>query len=65
MMTKKLILEPQIMKCFFCYNNLVHVNPNTKERKGHIIHYESYGITILKKHVEGDHAIIVKNLNKK
>jgi hypothetical protein len=53
------------MKCFFCYNNLVHVNPNTKERKGHIIHYESYGITILKKHVEGDHAIIVKNLNKK
>jgi hypothetical protein len=30
-------------------------NLNTKDKKGHIIHYESYGITILKKYVDGDH----------
>jgi hypothetical protein len=50
------------MKCLFCYNNFVHVfNQNTKERKGFI----TYGITTLKKHVNSDHATIVKKIEQK
>jgi hypothetical protein len=40
-------------------------NPDTKERKGFITHYKTYGITILKKYVDSDHAIIIKKLRKK
>jgi len=44
----------------------VHVfNPNTKERKGFITYYKTYGITILKKHVESDHATIIKKIEEK
>ncbi len=57
MMTKKLMF----MRCLFCYNNLMHViNLNTKERKWFITYYKTYGIIVLKKHADNDHAIIVK-----
>ncbi len=35
-------------------------NQNTKERKGLITYYTTYGITTLKKHVDSDHVTIVK-----
>ncbi len=54
------------MKCFFCYNNHVHaLNPNTKERNGFITYYKTYGITILKKHVDSFHAMIIKKIEEK
>jgi hypothetical protein len=41
----------------------VHVlNPNTKEIKGLIIYYKTYKIIVLKKHVDANHAIIVKKI---
>ncbi len=40
-------------------------NPNTKERKGFITHYKIYGITVLKNHVDSDHAIIIKKIEEK
>jgi hypothetical protein len=36
--------------------------PNTKKRKGFITYYKTYGITTLKKHVDGDHVVIVKKI---
>jgi hypothetical protein len=33
-------------------------NPRTKERKGLITYYNTYGIIVLKKHVDADHSII-------
>jgi hypothetical protein len=33
-----------------------------KKRKGLIAYYETYGITTLKKNVDGNHAIIVKKI---
>jgi hypothetical protein len=41
------------------------LNLNTKERKMLITYYKTYGISTLKKHVDNDHATIVKNLRKK
>jgi hypothetical protein len=35
-------------------------NPSTKERKGLITYYKTYGITTLKKHGDANHTIIVK-----
>jgi len=56
MMTKNLILETSNHEMFvLLQQSYACSNPSTKERKGHIIHYESYGITILKKHVDGDY----------
>jgi hypothetical protein len=56
----------QVMRCLFCYNNPMHaLNLNTKERKLLITYYKTYGISTLKKHVDNDHATIVKNLRKK
>ncbi len=40
-------------------------NPNTKERKGFITYYKTYGITILKKHVDNDHTTIIKKIEEK
>jgi hypothetical protein len=51
----------KIMKCISCYDNIVNIpNPRTKERKGLIIYYKTYGIIDLKKHVYANHFIIVK-----
>jgi len=36
------------------------LNPNTKERKKLLTYFKTYGITTWKKHVDCDHAIIVK-----
>ncbi len=36
------------------------LNPNTKERKKLLTYFKTYGITTGKKHVDCDHAIIVK-----
>jgi hypothetical protein len=43
----------QVMRSILCYDNVVNIpNPGTKERKGLITYYKTYGITILKKHVD-------------
>jgi hypothetical protein len=53
----------QVMTWLFYYDSHVHVlNPNTKKRKILITYYRTYGITILKKHVDNDHATIVKKI---
>jgi hypothetical protein len=55
-MTKILILETSNHEMFILLQqSYACSNLNTKDKKGHIIHYESYGITILKKYVDGDH----------
>jgi len=38
------------------------LNPNTKERKKLLTYLKTYGITTWKKHVDCDHAIIVKQI---
>jgi hypothetical protein len=49
-----------------CYENVVNIhNPRTKERKGLIRSYKTYGIIILKKHVDANHSIIAKKLTMK
>ncbi len=51
------------MRCLLCYNNLMHaINLNTKEIKGFITYHKTCGITTFKKHVDVDHAIIVKKM---
>jgi hypothetical protein len=51
------------MKCLIYYDIHVHaLNPSTKEIKGLITYYKTYEIIALKNHVDGDHAIIVKNI---
>jgi hypothetical protein len=40
-------------------------NPSTKERKGLITYYKTYGIIVLKKHGDANHILIVKNIEKK
>jgi hypothetical protein len=37
-------------------------NPNTKERKGLITSYKTYGITSLKKHGDANHTLIVQKI---
>jgi len=40
----------QIMRCILCYDNAINVlNARTKERKGLIICYKTYGIIVFKK----------------
>jgi hypothetical protein len=38
------------------------INLNTKEIKGFITYHKTCGITTFKKHVDVDHAIIVKKM---
>jgi hypothetical protein len=46
----------QVMKCILCYYNEVNIpNERTKERKRLIAYYKTYGINVLKKHVDVDH----------
>jgi hypothetical protein len=36
----------EVMKCILCYDNVVNIpSPRTKERKGLITYYKTYGIT--------------------
>jgi hypothetical protein len=56
-------VSPQIMRCIFCCSNYrFALNSSTKERKGIIKHYKTYGITILKKHVDANHSINSKKI---
>jgi len=53
----------QIMRCIFCCSNYIFaLNSSTKERKGIIKYYKTYGITILKKHVDANHFINSKKI---
>jgi hypothetical protein len=57
------IASHQVMKCILCYDNIVNIsNPRTKERKGLITYYKTYGIIVLKKHVDANHFIIAKKI---
>ncbi len=52
---------PSSHEMYLCYDNVVNIlHLWTKERKGLITYYKTYGITTLKKHVDADHFIIVK-----
>jgi hypothetical protein len=54
------------MRCILCYDNSINIpNARIKERKGLITCYKTYDINVLKKHVDVDHLIIAKILNKK
>jgi hypothetical protein len=49
------------MKCILCYDNAINIpNARTKERKGLITCYKTFGIIFIKKHVDVDHSIIAK-----
>ncbi len=49
-----------------CYVDTINVfNPRTKERKGLMTYYKTYGITISKKNVDVDHSIFAKKLKEK
>jgi len=48
-----------------CYDNVVNIpNSRTKERRGLITYYKTYGITTLKKHVDANHYVIAKKFQK-
>jgi hypothetical protein len=58
--------NPQLMRCQFCYNSHVHAfNLNTKERERLRTYYNTYGLTTFIKHVDSDHATIVKKIEEK
>ncbi len=58
--------NPQIMRCQFCENSSIHAfNLNTKEREKLRTYYKTYDITTFKKHVDSDHATIVKKIEEK
>ncbi len=51
----------QLMKCIFCYANLVLIsNVKTQARKGLILYNNANGINALKKHVYAYHYMIAK-----
>jgi len=55
----------QVMRCIMCYGNVVNIpNSRTKERKGLITYYKTYGIIALKKHVDANHYVIAKKIQK-
>jgi hypothetical protein len=59
------VTSHQVMKYILCYDNAINIpNEIIKEIKGLIIYYKTYGIIILKKHVDVNHFIIVKKLKK-
>ncbi len=54
------------MRCILCYVDPINgFNPRTKERKGLITYYKTYGIITLKKHVNACHSIIAKKIHKR
>jgi hypothetical protein len=49
---------PQILHCILCYNIPINAsNLRTQARKGLISHYNTNGITSLKKHVNAKHVV--------
>jgi len=53
----------QVMRCLIYYDIHVHASkPSTKERNGLITYKKTYERIDLKNHVDGDHAIIGKNI---
>jgi hypothetical protein len=49
------------MRFILCYDSALNIlNARTKERKGLVTYYTTYGITTLKKHVNPNYSIIVK-----
>jgi hypothetical protein len=60
------IASHQAMRCIPSYVDIVNVhNPRTKERKGLITYYKTYGIITLKKQLDVYHSIIVFFFEKK
>ncbi len=57
--------HPQVTKCLLCSNAPMNVfNPRTQARKGLISYYKTNGITSLKKHVDVNHFLIYKKIEK-
>jgi len=57
--------NPQVIKCLLGYISFLHAHSlNTEERKVLITYYKTYEFTTLKKHVDIDHVLIVKNFEK-
>jgi hypothetical protein len=55
------VASHQVMKCILCHDSEINIpNARTKERKGLITYYKTYGITAHIEHVDADHSIIVK-----
>jgi len=55
------VASHQIMKFILCYDNAIYIPiPRTKERKGLITYYKTYGIMVVKRHVYSNHCIIAK-----
>ncbi len=55
----------QVMRCIMCYDNVVNIpNSRTKERRGLITYYKTYGIIALNKHVDANHYVIAKKFQK-
>ncbi len=51
----------QLMKCIFCYVNLILIiNSKIQARKGLILYNSTIGIKTLKKHVYANHCEIAK-----
>jgi hypothetical protein len=51
----------KVMRCILRYNNAINIpNPRSKEKKGLITCYKTYGIIDLKKHIDANHFIIAK-----
>jgi len=56
----------QLMRCFFCYLEVVEVcNKRTNARKGLISYYKTNGITPLKNHVDAYHVVLNKKSEEK
>jgi hypothetical protein len=54
------------MRCILCYDSAINIlNARTKKIKRLIIYYKTYGIIVLKKHVDVNHSIIVKFFEEK
>ncbi len=55
------VASHKVMTCILCYDDAINIpNPKTKERKGLITCYKTYGINNFKKHVNANHFIIAK-----
>jgi hypothetical protein len=55
----------QIMQCIFCYKNpITTTNLRTQVKKRLIFYYKTNGITTLQKHVDVDHIVIAKRIEK-
>ncbi len=60
------VANHQVLRCIMCYVDTINVfNPRTKERKGLMTYYKTYGIFISKKNVDVDHSIFAKKLKEK